>query len=108
MERHEAIARWLGWTQQDIEGVTHWVSPDGLNACPRHLPVRFDSDAAAVSLLPELVKKGYVVSLSSAGDHWICEIWDRSEKESISEMDTTIAAAITAAIGEMIGREGKE
>ncbi len=79
---------------------------------PRHivmeLPSFTTSDADAISLLPVLVERGYNVSVSDYYlRSWVACI-EQDDMDNInSPQSPTIAAAISGAVLELIGREGK-
>ena len=98
----ELIASWLGFTVCGDSVFLHeeerGLYRDGA------LKKYSTSDAAAVSLLPELVKRGYDVDLFNDGPYWLCIAAPPGPKGANVEYQqgSTIAAAITAAVCQLI------
>jgi len=101
------IAEWLGWTDCRKRAQGEWggFTPDNYGAIIPHFTT---SDADAISLLPVLVERGYNVSVSDYYlRSWVACI-EQDDMDNInSPQSPTIAAAISGAVLELIGREGK-
>lgn len=111
-ELDEKIVKWLGW--ETIEGLTtgfimpFWYWKDANGNKVEVLPYFRDNDSYAITLLPELVKRGYGVSLVGSNNEYAFDIvlglTGGEMKTYAGQQETypTIAQAITSAIEQLI------
>jgi len=111
METNRMIAEFLGW-ENIWQGNTALIGTSPDCATEQEVPDFQGSDAAAITLLPELENKGFdfmlIYERCLQGYEFILTDSGRCRVFGIDRRYPTVALAITAAIGEMIGREGKE
>lgn len=106
MEDNRKIAEFLGWRgiwqgNVSLVGVPPW------SATEEDIPDYTTSDADAVSLLSVLVEKGYWYDMKNLAPNWteFLIYWDVMDKPVASGTKQSIAAAITAAVLELIAKE---
>lgn len=118
-EQDKLIAEWLGCIVEPLSiaryGYCWMATPenitdakvDGADPFVTLLPHYTTSDADAISLLPVLVERGWLVNLSNTPDGWRCMIHkgEYGEREVFTSIKSTIAAAITTAIIQLIESE---
>src|SRR6185369_3911821 len=95
------IARWLGWKHHPMkDSILHDPYWSNMEGKAEALPLFTTSDAAAITLLPHLIEKGYSATLDHNCGEWNLEIWLwQADKEhfylvTVGKGDT-IAAAIS-------------
>jgi len=106
------IATWLGWTtiepaenelalnKMGFNYRTKWVA---LNGHLEFYPPDYDEDSVAITLLPELAKRGYKIDLQSDGPaQWSLVLNHPNMKRAICSLQDTISAAICAATVKLI------
>jgi len=93
------IAKWRGMEQ------THYKGSGEVRST---VPNYSDNDADAISLLPVLVARGYHPELFyGTNGKWTFVIYDKDEIALAVKRATYIVTAISGAVLELIGREGK-